>query len=57
MDFLRGDTMQDINNQLAKLVELLTSFFEAYADDAAEIKASLAEIETLLSDIKTNTTK
>lgn len=49
--------MQDINNQLAKLVELLTSFFEAYADDAAEIKASLAEIETLLSDIKTNTTK
>lgn len=49
--------MQDINNQLAKLVELLTSFFEAYADDAAEIKASLAGIKNLLADIKTNTNK
>lgn len=35
--------MQDINNKLAALLEVATSFFEAFADDMA--------------DIKTNTTK
>ena len=49
--------MQDINNKLAALLEVATSFFEAFADDMAEIKASLANIERLLADIKTNTTK
>ena len=49
--------MQDINNKLAALLEVATSFFEAFADDMAEIKASLANIENLLADIKTNTTK
>lgn len=49
--------MQDINNKLAALSEVVTSFFEAYADDMAEIKASLANIETLLVHFKTNTTK
>ena len=49
--------MQDINNKLAALLEIATSFFEAFADDMAEIKASLANIENLLADIKTNTTK
>ena len=49
--------MQDINNKLAALLETVTSFFEAFADDMAEIKASLANIENLLADIKTNTTK
>lgn len=45
--------MQDINDKL----EVAISFFEAFADDMAEIKASLANIETLLADIETNTTK
>ena len=49
--------MQDINNKLAALLEVATSIFEAFADDMAEIKASLANIEHLLADIKTNTTK
>lgn len=48
--------MQDIN-ELAALLEVSTSFFEVFADDMAEIKASLANIENLLADIKTNTTK
>lgn len=37
--------MQDINNKLAALLEAVTNFFEA----------SLANIENLLADIKTNT--
>ena len=51
--------MQDINNnnKLAALLEAVTNFFEAFADDMAEIKASLANIENLLANIKTNTTK
>jgi len=55
------NTIQDINNKLAALLEAVTNFFEAFADDMAddmaEIKASLANIENLLADIKTNTTK
>lgn len=47
--------MQDINNKLAALLEAVTNFFVAFADDMAEIKASLANIENLLADIKTNT--
>lgn len=47
--------MQDINNKLAALLEAVTNFFEAIADDMAEINASLANIENLLADIKTNT--
>lgn len=42
--------MQDINNKFAALLEAVTNFFESFADDMAEIKASLA-------NIKTNTTK
>lgn len=49
--------MQDIDNKLAALLEVTTSFFEAFADDMAEIKASMANIENLLADIKTDTTK
>ena len=49
--------MQDISNKLAALLEAVTKFFEAFADDMAEIKASLANIENLLAGIKTNTTK
>ena len=49
--------MQDINDKLAALSEVAISFFEAFADDMAEIKASLASIENLLADIKTDTTK
>lgn len=44
--------MQDINNKLAALLEAVTNFFEAFADDMAEIKSSLANIENLLADIK-----
>ena len=49
--------MQDINDKLAALLEVAISFFEAFADDMAEIKASLANIENLLAGIKTDTTK
>ena len=49
--------MQDINDKLAALLEVAISFFEAFADDMAEIKASLANIENLLANIKTDTTK
>jgi hypothetical protein len=49
--------MQDINNESAALLEAATNFFEAFVDDMAEIKASLASIENLLADIKTDTTK
>lgn len=32
--------MQGINNKLAALLEAVTNFFEAFADDMAEIKTN-----------------
>lgn len=56
--------MQDINNKLAALLEVLTSFFEHFTDTLADVLAHQATMEakndtmiSLLRTIEQNTRK
>lgn len=56
--------MQDINNKLAALLEVLTSFFEHFTDTLADVLAHQATMEAkadsmiaLLRTIEQNTRK